>query len=116
MPRTVQDVLTQARALLQDTRDPTRYADAELVRNLDEAISEARRLRPDLFVGRIRDGVALLTGKPLTTPLPIDDMLFTATVNYVVGRAEIRDDQFTTDGRAVTLITMFQGALLGGLK
>lgn len=120
MARTVQDVITQARVLLQDVRTDIgatyRYSDAELVIALNEAISEARRIRPDLFIGRLRDGLALLSAAALGTALPIDDMMFAPVVNYVVGRAELRDDQYTADGRAVALLQLFQGALYGGQR
>jgi hypothetical protein len=50
----VSDVLAQARELLQDKVTPYRYSDDGLFYAINEAIFEARRLRPDLFVGRLR--------------------------------------------------------------
>ena len=112
MARTVADVFAQARGLLQDRRVPYRYPDADLLACLNEAISETQRLRPDLFVGRAAAGTPLLT---TTDTLPIHDMFFSPLVSFVAGRIELRDDTFTNDGRASSLVTMFYGALRGGV-
>ena len=46
---TVQDYVSAARVLLQDTVAPYRYSDADMIAELNLAILEAKRVRPDLF-------------------------------------------------------------------
>lgn len=117
MARTVQDVVTQARVILQDARsDSYRYSDAELVANINEALGEVRRMRPDIIAGRIQTGLSLLSAAAMSAALPVDDMLFVPIVNYVCGRAELRDDQYTEDSRAATLLQLFTAALTGGSR
>lgn len=108
----VSDVLTQARELLQDKVTPYRYSDASMIASINEATFEARRLRPDMFSTQLRD---LLTPVSATgDAIPLDQMYFTPLVNYVVGRAEMREDEFATDGRAATLYSAFLTALVKG--
>jgi hypothetical protein len=46
---TVADYVSDARVLLQDTVEPYRYADTELVTGLNFALMECRKQRIDLF-------------------------------------------------------------------
>ncbi|CAB4143954.1 hypothetical protein UFOVP470_6 [uncultured Caudovirales phage] len=108
----VSDVLAQARELLQDKVSPYRYSDDSLFYAINEAIFEARRLRPDLFVGRLRISIERVGAG--TDAFPLDDMYFSSTVNYVVGRAEMRDDEFANDKRAALLHSAFYTALVKG--
>jgi hypothetical protein len=48
---TVGSYIKDVRTLLQDRIEPYRYSTHSLVRALNLALIEARRLRPDLFVG-----------------------------------------------------------------
>jgi hypothetical protein len=48
---TVTDFCSEARILLQDTTNPVRYSDDELVSALQMGLMETRKLRPDLFLG-----------------------------------------------------------------
>lgn len=45
------------------------------------------------------------------TELPIPGAYFAALVEYVVGRAEMRDDEHANDARAVTMMDKFRSAL-----
>lgn len=112
MARTVQAVLTRVRELVQDD-DGTRYTDAQLCAHTVDAIQIARSLRPELFVGEY------LTALPDTlTPgdtLPLPDQLFAAVSYYVAGSAELRDDEFAVDGRAITLQGAYTKKLISGM-
>jgi hypothetical protein len=109
----VSDVLTQAREILQDKVTPYRYTDDTLLASVNEAMFEALRLRPDLFIGRLRTSLTRVgTG---TDEFPLPDILFTPVINFVVGRAEIRDDEFTNDRRAALLQAAFYTALAKGI-
>lgn len=112
MARTVQAVLTRVRELVQDA-DGTRYTDEQLCSHTVDAIQTARSTRPDLFVG------AFLTPLPDTLlpgdTLPLPDQLFAAVSYYVAGSAELRDDEFAVDGRAITLQQAYNKKLISGM-
>lgn len=113
MAKTVNDVVTEARVLLHDTEAQLyRYATGDLVAYLNNALLEARRIRPDLFAEYLGQEVPSYTAADLSALFPIDDMFFPAFVFYVVGWAEMRDDEFAVDGRAVALMTQFSSKLL----
>lgn len=104
---TVSTVVTNARGILQDTdSDSYRYTQAELVSYLNEAIQELRRLRPDFFVGSFNTSLPSYAEADIAagTEVDVEDFLAPALVNYVAGRAQLRDDEFVSDGRAVALI------------
>lgn len=106
----VSDYLTETRRLLQDEIDPFRYPDADLVDALNIGLLEARRLRADLFLPLfdIPYFAATDTAKPVT----MDPMYRHTLVYYMVGRAQLRDDESTTDSRAAALLTKFTAQLL----
>lgn len=111
MARTVGDCLFEAREILQDTIQPYRYGDESLCAILTTAIREARRLRPDLFVESLFSPLPIVTATDLAAPFPMTEMYWAATVNYIVGRAELRDDQFNADGRASAMLASFKAQL-----
>lgn len=115
MAITPSTVLATARDLVQDTVPGAyRYSDDSAYRALNMALREARRTRPDLFLW---DGVLneapTINGGNVGTPLAIDSQFENAFALYVAGYLELREDQFTNDGRAVTLLTQFKGVLVG---
>jgi hypothetical protein len=111
MARTHREVLEQARVLLQDNRSPYRYSDLQLLANLKEALGELWRLRPDAFYGQLAIDYIPPTG--WDEDLPVEAVFFTPIVNFVVARAEMRDDEFVNDNRAGILYAAFQGAVRG---
>jgi hypothetical protein len=116
MARTVQQILEVARGLIQDESSPFRYSDASLCLSLSEAVAEARRLRPDLFVDTLLDTLPLYTTADILDTIPLPDTYMPALANYVAGRTQLRDDEFSMDGRAVMLITAFVATLTGGKR
>ena len=107
---TIEDLLTQARDLLQDTVTPYRFSDARLLRTLNNAFGEGYRKRPDLYVG-VSLVIPFVSSADLADPFPLDDQFFPAFVEYVVGFTEMSDDEFTVDGRAQALLNLFFGKL-----
>jgi len=105
---TVNDVVKAARIELQDTMEPYRYSDDELVSHLNMAMLEARRLRPDLFLGSMFTYTTLAAGNPFN----FEPMYRPAVVYYVSGRAYLRDDENTTDARATVLLNKFTAQML----
>lgn len=111
MPRTCQDVLDRVRETLND-RAGTRYLTDELMSHLNDAIQQARSVRPDLFIGVY--AAPIETPAP-TDPFPLPDRLFNAVCYFVIGNAELRDDEFAVDGRAMTLKESYNKKLISGM-
>lgn len=109
---TVGDLITQARVLLQDV-DGDRYTDAMMVQALNEGLLETRRLRPDLFRGRMGQ-VPQYTTAQLTANLAYEPMYIPALVNYVVGRVQMQDQEEFSDARAGIFVNAFTSRLVGG--
>lgn len=108
---TVSDYVTQARVLLKDTvASPYRYSDDELVTSLNAAIPEAKLKRPDLF---ITNTIQTFTAND-STVVTFDPMYRMALVFYMVGFAQLRDDEEVTDQRAAAFISMFNQKLSAG--
>ena len=102
---TVAKFITTARVLMTDTVSPYRYSDAELAIALSLAMLEARRLRPDLFLGRMST-IPNYTAND-TTAVVIDDQYRIALLYYVIGHAQLRDEEDTQDARAVAFLSKF---------
>jgi hypothetical protein len=107
---TVGDYIAEARVLLQDIYVPYRYADAELVSALNTALLEVRRLRADLLLPSF--DIPYYPATPTTTKVPFEPMYRNALVYYIVGRAQLRDDEANVDARAASLITKFTAQML----
>jgi hypothetical protein len=114
----VSDLLERVRQVLQDQdQNGYRYPTSDLVGYLNDAVTEAKRLRPDMFIGTYKKTRTFVSTNPSTdysaVPFPLSDDVFTAVVGYVVGFAEIRDDEFAVDGRAMTFMNSFTQKLMG---
>jgi hypothetical protein len=107
----VSDIVSAARGLLQDRREPFRYTDADLILYVADAVDEAYRVRPDLFASVGLDAPPVMGA--LTDTLPLPGFLRPQVVNYVVGRAELREDKHSQDSRAIAMVQAFTTALVG---
>ena len=97
MAWTIKDAIDVVRDNLHDTRVGNyRNSDAKLLRYFNMAISEARKVRPDLFLPLADNPFELYFPSDLTdlTEFPIDGMYFPAVVNYVTGAVEVSEDEF----------------------
>ena len=114
MAYTVGEIIDQARALLNDQDDDSyRYTDTVMYSALNKSLSEARRARADLFLSV--DGTPpQFLPEDVAEPFPLGDMYVAPIVEYISGYAELRDDEYTVDGRAMALITAFTVAMTGG--
>jgi hypothetical protein len=116
---TVGQYLIEARRLLQDEVTPYRYPDDDLVDALNIGLMEARRIRADLFLP-LFDMPWFDPGPPagpvppasLSAPVTLDPMYRSSLLYYVCGRAQLRDDEGTTDQRAGAMLTKFTAQLL----
>lgn len=106
----VAEIIDAVRDVLQDRDvDDLRYPTDSLVRGLNLAIQQTRMLRPDYFIGTFAAQIPRITDASENLPLP--DELLGPFVQYVAGWAEMRDDEFTTDGRAALLLRSFSEQL-----
>lgn len=115
--RYISDLLDRVRQVLQDQdQDGYRYPTSDLVGYLDDYVLEARRLRPDLFVGKFNSDLPTtrVGADYSATPFPLPLSCFVSAVHYVAGRAEVRDDEYAADGRAASFIQSAIQSLMGG--
>lgn len=132
MAKTYADIISESRDLLQDSRVPYRYTAETLLAALNRAMQELGRIRPDAFWDRFdTDTSDIIVPEVVDTdPDPDDDteevdvvedgevaltddidfspQFLSALVYYVVASAEIRDDEYTDDGRASMLMAQFK--------
>lgn len=111
MALTVGFVTARAREVLNDAAND-RYTLPQLYSYVLEAYLIARRVRPDLFVYQLTTPIVAPVAE--AEPLRLPDIYAEALANYVCGRAELRDDEFAVDGRAMTLMKSFESALISG--
>ena len=110
--RTIADVFDQVRYMLQDRVVPYRYPDADLIDHFNSSLYELKRVRPDAYIGAYGVDLSLYTTADMAVEVPFSSIFFQPVVLFVTGYAELRDDEFAVDGRAVGLIGAFS-AMLG---
>ena len=124
MAKTYQDVVTEARVLLQDTDSAAyRYSDPVLLAIYNRALQALARIRPDacydlydnnsLNVPELVESGAGAGQADWTDTFGLEMQFFNALVHYVVGMAEVVDDEYTVDGRAAMLLGQFKANVLG---
>lgn len=111
---TIGRAVTRAQEILQDV-DGVRYTPAQLTAYLTEGIVAIRRVRPDIFIGQYATALSDYTESDLDSALPVPDSLLQGLAEYVAGRAELRDDEFAVDGRAMTMREQLNKVLLQGV-
>ena len=109
----VADYIRDARVLLQDQVTPYRYADFDLVNALNIAVTEAARIRPDLYFKLLRTGGSLpvYSTSSTGTAFAVDQRYKISFLYYIVGQAQLRDDENTQDARASGLMNKFVAQL-----
>lgn len=109
---TVQDYVSDTRTLLQDTIQPYRYLDTELLVAFNSMLLEARRIRADLFVTKW--GIRIPYYPTVDdTQVDIEPQFRLAFVYGTVGHALLRDQEDIEDGRATSFLTSFNSILNG---
>lgn len=135
MAKTYQDLIDEARVLLQDTdSEGYRYSNEILLAKLNRGLQELGRLRPDAFWDRYSGDDILIPevvetdAEPDLDPDEIDvdedsEVALTANVDFpmqfygplvyfITASAEIVDDEFTTDGRASMMFAQFKSQVI----
>lgn len=124
MAKTYQDVITEARVLLQDTDvDDPRYSNTDLLAIYNRGLQALARVRPDacydLYSANSLNVPELVESSPgagqtiWTATFGLEMQFFNPLVSYIVGIAEIVDDEYAEDGRAAMLLTAFKNEVLG---
>lgn len=124
--KTLDDAVAEIREIINDSNAAFgRFTDAQVLQKINTALREVYRYRPDAWIGNFTQGVFTNNGQIPTydetdlgllppTPWPCDDRLFfSPVVFYVAGMLDITDDEFSDDGRAMTLLTAFRNQLIG---
>ncbi|WP_454627779.1 hypothetical protein [Bradyrhizobium cenepequi] len=109
MLATVADYVREARTLLQDQIPTYRYTDDELLSALNLGITTARKLRPDLFLGAT--SLPYFTAVD-DTAFAMDDMYRMPFIYFMVGHAQLRDEEDTQDSRASAFLGKFTAQLI----
>ena len=110
--QTIQDVIDIAREHLKDEiSEEYRYSDNSLIRGFNVCLTAIWNLRPEVFPPS-KEFVTYTTAD-LGKPFPIPLIFFHPVVFFVVGYAELRDDEFTDDTRATSLMNKFEADLKG---
>jgi hypothetical protein len=97
-------LLDTVRDTLQDAKG-IRYTSPSLIRALNLGILEIRRTRPDFFVGQFTTPTAQVVAE--TDDVPVPEVCVPSLVLYTAGFAELRDDEYTSDGRAQAMLGKF---------
>lgn len=104
---TLSDLIARARVTLQDL-SATRYTNDELLVFANEALGAARVARPDLYLGSYKTAqTALGIGATFPLPFPYEQYV----VDYIAGRAEMREAEATNETRAALLLARFKAGL-----
>jgi hypothetical protein len=114
---TVADILWQVRVLLQDTdlsSGAYRYADGEIVTNINQGMGDLFRIRPDLF---LEQGfvVPIFNALSLNQLIGLETQYISPLIFYVVGLTQARDDEQTQDVRAGVFFKTFQQQVVTGV-
>lgn len=114
---TITDYINDGRTLIQDTLQPFRYLDAELVTAMNVALLEGRRLRPDLFVYRKappnqRGRVQSFQGNDGTV-LVMEEQFRLAFLYGMCAQTMLRDDEDIDTERAGMYLKAFNAILVG---
>lgn len=109
---TVANYVSEARVLLQDVVPTYRYSDVELVSNLNLAIMTARRNRPDLFLSVTTIPQFIASDIANGTLFVMDPQYRVAFLFFMVGFAQLRDEEDTQDTRAAAFIGKFTQQLM----
>lgn len=110
---TVGQIVARARTLLQDTVEPFRYPTPDLISALNEACMEAKRLRPDLYLRTLNLTMPVFAAEAdAVTDAKIPTEYRPAFVYYIVGNAQLQDEEDVQDQRATVFLNKFTAQML----
>jgi len=109
--RTLGQLVTEARKVLSDTVVPYRYTESAMYDYINNLQYEIKRIRPDCYIGNYNSDLPIYTETDSAVEIPFPSILFQAAVWYIAGSAELRDDEHTVEGRATSMISVFNNTL-----
>ena len=124
MARTYENLISEVRNFTQDNLAPYRNEDSFYIEILNRGLQEVGRLRPDalydLFdANTLNVPVVIESGTPgtnevlITADFQLEMQFYSPLFSFMVGMAEVQDDEFTDEGRAAMLLTQFRNTILG---
>ena len=115
-PTVLGGFLWQVRTLLQDTdlsSGAYRYPTDGLVTNLNQAMMDLYRIRPDLFLA-LSFQIPVFNTSEMATAIGIEMQYIPSLIYYVVGLTQARDDEQNQDARAMGFLKVFQTTIVNG--
>ena len=107
------DVIALARLTLNDT-DASAYRDGDdnLLEYVNDGLDAMFDLRPDLFIGSMT-GASITEGHQLAldTDLPVPGRYRRVLADFVIFRADSKDDEHANSGRAAAFMKFFESRL-----
>lgn len=124
MARTYANLISEVRNFTQDNLAPYRNEDSFYLEILNRALDEVGRMRPDAFydlfdANDLNIPTVLESGTPGTNEVLVSNdfqlerQFYSPIFAFMVGMAEVQDDEFTDEGRAAMLLTQFRNTILG---
>lgn len=110
--RTIQSLVTASRGMLHDT-ETVRFTDADILEGFNQALALIRRNRPDAYAALYGEETYDFDTSNLTEPFPLDEQFIPAVISMMIAWCELREDQYTAEGRAAALLQRFQVQLMG---
>jgi hypothetical protein len=107
--QTIQEYISAARTLLQDTTPAPRYSDADFQLALELAFDEVYRIRPDIMGNTPQPSIF---GAPGTDKVPVPRGYQATFLYYMCGHVQLRDQEDTQDARASIFLNKFTSQLL----
>lgn len=104
---TFQQVIDSVRVDLNDA-EAIRYTTPQLLEYANDGVQEGYRIRPDFRLGNYTATVPTYVA---TDNVPFPAQYAMLLKHYVCFRAELRDDEYSQDGRAASLLARFQSEL-----
>lgn len=124
MAKSYENLVFEAREMLQDTDvDDPRYLDSTMLNILNRALQDLGRIRPDiaytLFSANSLNIPEIIDGTPGAGQVDWGDtfglemQFYPTMLSYLVGVAEITDDEYSEDGRAALFMQAFRNSAIG---
>jgi len=122
--KSYENLVFEAREMLQDTDSVTpRYTDSTLLNILNRGLQDLSRIRPDitytLFTGNSLEVPEIVETAPgagqviWSDPFGLEMQFYPTMLSYLVGLAEITDDEYSEDGRAALFMQAFHNNAIG---
>tara|TARA_R110000772_G_scaffold51809_5_gene118880 strand:+ start:6222 stop:6482 length:261 start_codon:yes stop_codon:yes gene_type:complete len=84
--------------------------------HFNTAMLELKRIRPDAWLGSYDTDLTIYTTADVALEMPVGAFYFFPVVYFLAGASELRDDEYTADGRAASLLTAFSRQVTYGAK